>query len=52
VAAAWIGFAGGVVAAVISALVAIRQSRLDERMARLKVDLDEEVHRRTRRAER
>ena len=43
----WIGFAGGVVAAVISALVAIRQSRMDERLARLNHDLDAEVHRRT-----
>ena len=47
VAAAWIGFAGGVVAAVISVLVAIRQSRMDERLARLNHDLDAEVHRRT-----
>jgi hypothetical protein len=47
VAAAWIGFAGGVVAAVISALVAIRQSRADDRLARLNHDLDAEIHRRT-----
>jgi hypothetical protein len=46
-AAAWIGFAGGVMAAVISAVVAARQSRTDERLARLNHDLDAEVHRRT-----
>jgi hypothetical protein len=47
VVAAWIGFAGGVVAAVMSTLVALRQSRMDERLARLNHDLDAEVHRRT-----
>lgn len=46
-AAAWIGFAGGLVAAVISAVVAVRQSRMDERLARLNHDLDVEIHRRT-----
>lgn len=45
--AAWIGFASGLIAAAISAVVTIRQSRIDERLARLKVDFDTEVHRRT-----
>jgi hypothetical protein len=43
---AWIGFAGGIVAAAISAYVAIRQSRMDERLTRLNHDLDAELHRR------
>jgi hypothetical protein len=42
-AVAWIGFAGGVLAAVVSALVAVRQSRMDERLARLNRQLDAEV---------
>jgi hypothetical protein len=46
-AAAWIGLVGGLVAAVISALVAMRQSQLAERIARLNSDLQAEVHRRT-----
>ena len=45
-AAAWIGFAGGIVAAVVSAVVAYRQSRMAERLARLNHELDAEVHRR------
>lgn len=45
-AVAWIGFAGAVVAAVVSALVAVRQSRTDERLARLSHELDVEVDRR------
>jgi hypothetical protein len=45
--AGWIGFAGGVIAAVISAVVALRQSRMSERLARLNHELDAEVHRRT-----
>jgi hypothetical protein len=45
-AAAWIGFAGGVLAAMVSVVVAVRQSRSDERLARLNHDLDAEVHRR------
>jgi len=44
---AWIGFAGGVIAALLSAFVAIRQSRMAERLARLNSDLEAEVHRRT-----
>jgi hypothetical protein len=40
VAAAWIGFAGGVIAAVISAVVALRQSRLSERLTRLDHELE------------
>jgi hypothetical protein len=46
-AVAWIGFVGGLLAAVISALVAMRQSRLAERLARLNSDLEAEVHRRS-----
>jgi hypothetical protein len=46
-AVAWIGFVGGLVAAVISALVALRQSQLAERLARLNSELEAEVHRRT-----
>ncbi len=46
-AAAWIGFAGGLIAAVISAAVAVRQSRMNDRLARLNADLQAEVHRRT-----
>jgi hypothetical protein len=45
-AVAWIGFAGGIIAAVISALVALRQARMDERLARLNVDFETEKHRR------
>ena len=45
-AVAWIGFAGAVVAALISAVVALRQSRLSERLARLQTDLDAERHER------
>jgi hypothetical protein len=40
VAAAWIGFAGGVIAAVISAVVALRQTRLSERLTRLDHELE------------
>jgi hypothetical protein len=46
VAVAWIGFAGALVAAVVSAAVALRQTRLAERLARLQSDLDAEVHER------
>jgi hypothetical protein len=46
VAVAWIGFAGGVIAALLSAFVALRQSRMAEGLARLDHDLDAEVHRR------
>ncbi len=46
---AWIGFAGGIAAAVLSALVAIRQARQDARvqadMARLNSELQAEVNR-------
>jgi len=44
---AWIGFAGGLIAALVSAIVAFRQSRMDERVARLNSDLETEVHKRT-----
>jgi hypothetical protein len=47
VAAAWIGFAGGLIAVVVSAVVALRQSQLAERLARVNHDLDAELHRRT-----
>lgn len=43
---AWIGFAGGILAALLSAAVAIRQSQMDERLARLRAQLEDEVHRR------
>jgi hypothetical protein len=45
-AATWIGFASGIIAALLSAFVAIRQSRMAERLARLNHELDAEVHRR------
>lgn len=45
-AAAWIGFAGGVLAAIISAIVAVRQRRSDERLAELNADLETAVHER------
>jgi hypothetical protein len=53
VAAAWIGFAGGVIAAVVSAIVAFRQSRVEAEvqagLLRLERDLDaEEVLKRYR----
>jgi hypothetical protein len=44
--AAWIGFAGGVLATLVSAFVAWRQSRLDERLARLNHELEMEQNRR------
>src|SRR5215218_3638040 len=52
-AAAWIGFAGGVIAAVVSAIVAVRQSRVEADvqagLLRLERDLDaEEVLKRYR----
>lgn len=45
--AAWIGFAGGIVATVVSAAVALRQQRMSRRLAQLQLDLDTELHRRT-----
>jgi hypothetical protein len=45
-AVAWIGFAGGVLAALVSALVALQQSRMSERLTRLSHELDVEVNRR------
>ena len=44
-AAAWIGFAGGVFAAILSAIVAVRQSRMDERLAHLNHELELQAHR-------
>ncbi len=45
-AVAWIGFAGGLIAALLSVLVAVRQSRMDERLLRLGRELDAEQQRR------
>lgn len=45
-AVAWIGFAGAVIAAFISGAVALRQSKLSERLARLQSDLDGALHER------
>jgi hypothetical protein len=42
---AWIGFAGGVIAALVSAFVALRQSRMSERLTLLSHELDAEVNR-------
>lgn len=42
-AAGWIGFAGGLIAAVISAVVAVRQSQMAERLALLTRKLDAEA---------
>jgi hypothetical protein len=43
---AWIGFAGGIVATIVSDYLALRQSRAEERITRLSSALDEEVGRR------
>ena len=43
---AWIGFAGAVIATLLSAFVAVRQSRMAERLARLNHELNAEVNRR------
>ena len=45
-AATWIAFAGGIFAAVLSAVVALRQSRMAQELARVNHDLDAELHRR------
>ena len=45
-AVAWIAFAGGVIAALVSAVVALRQSQMAERLARVSHDLDVEKDRR------
>jgi len=45
--AAWIGFASGIIAAVVSAFIAFRQSRIDERLTRLNHELEAEVRRGT-----
>ena len=44
--AAWIGFASGVIATIVSAAVAVRQARMAESLARLNADLEAEVNRR------
>ena len=41
---AWIGFAGGVFAVLVSVAVAIRQSRVEERLERVRSDLATEQH--------
>ena len=46
-AAAWIGLAGAIFAAVLSSAVALRQTRLSERLSRLNHELEAETHRRT-----
>jgi hypothetical protein len=46
VAVEWIGLASGVVATLVSAVVALRQARMDERLARLNHELEVEVHER------
>lgn len=43
---AWIGFAGGVFAVLVSVAVAIRQTRVEERLERVRSDLATEQHRR------
>jgi hypothetical protein len=43
---AWIGFAGGVFAVLVSVAVAFRQSRVEERLERVRSDLATEQHRR------
>jgi hypothetical protein len=43
----WIGFASGLIATAVGVVLAIRQSRTDERLARLRGDLEAETHRRT-----
>jgi hypothetical protein len=43
---AWIGLAGGVFAAIVSLVVAMRQSRADVRLEQLRSDLAAEQHRR------
>jgi hypothetical protein len=40
---AWLGVASGVFATIVSVLLAVRQSRMDERLARVNADLDAEV---------
>jgi hypothetical protein len=44
---AWIGVASGVFATIVSALVAMRQARMAERLARVNADLEAEVQART-----
>jgi hypothetical protein len=44
--AAWIGFAGGLVGALASALVSRRQSKMDERLARVNHELELDAQRR------
>jgi hypothetical protein len=45
-AAAWIGLGGAIVAALVSGFVALRQSQMAERLARLQSDLQTEQHKR------
>ncbi len=48
----WIGLVSGVVATLVSAFVALRQARMDERLTRLNHDLDVELHERQARIDR
>ena len=41
--AAWIGFASGLIAAAVSVVIAVRQSRSNERLERVKSDLGHEL---------
>jgi len=43
---AWLGFASGVLAAAVSVFVALRQSRVNQRLERLRTELAAELHRR------
>jgi hypothetical protein len=49
---AWIGLAGGVIGTVASVIVAVRQTRASERLARLSSDLEAERHERVARLDR
>jgi hypothetical protein len=44
---AWIGFASGLIATFVAVVLAVRQSRTDERLARLNSDLEAQTHQRT-----
>jgi len=45
VAAAWIGFASGLIAAGISVFLAVRQTRMDEGLVQLQSSVDAELER-------
>jgi hypothetical protein len=44
---AWVGVASGILATIVSAVLAVRQTRMAERLARVNADLDAEVNRRS-----